>query len=85
VAGNLTAGSYTLTGSSNVNGGSGQVLAGNYVVPAPPVALNLGSTPALRIISATRQRLRVPFRIHATLQNRLFCKSRVTEIFQRGI
>ena len=45
--GSLSAGSYTLTGSLSVNGGTGQVLAGNYVVPAPPVALNLGSTPAL--------------------------------------
>ena len=45
--GSLSAGSYSLTGSLSINGGTGQVLAGNYVVPAPPVALNLGSTPAL--------------------------------------
>jgi hypothetical protein len=45
--GSLSAGSYSLTGSLSINGGTGQVLAGNYVVPAPPVALNLGSSPAL--------------------------------------
>jgi hypothetical protein len=45
--GYLSVGSYSLTGSLNINGGTGQVLAGNYVVPPPPVALNLGSTPAL--------------------------------------
>ena len=45
--GSLSAGAYSLTGSLSINGGTGQVLAGNYVVPAPPVALNLGSTPAL--------------------------------------
>jgi Bacterial Ig-like domain (group 1) len=45
--GSLPPGTYTLTGSLSINGGTGQVLAGNYVVPAPPVALNLDSTPAL--------------------------------------
>jgi hypothetical protein len=37
--GSLSAGSYTLTGSLSLNGGTGQVLAGNYVVPAHPVTL----------------------------------------------
>jgi sugar lactone lactonase YvrE len=45
--GSLPPGSYSLTGSVSINGGTGQVLAGNYVVPEPPVALNLASTPAL--------------------------------------
>lgn len=45
--GSLPPGSYSLTGSLSINGGSGQVLAGTYVVPEPPVALSLGSTPAL--------------------------------------
>jgi hypothetical protein len=39
----LSAGSYTLTGSLSINGGMGQVLAGNYVVPPQPVTLNVDS------------------------------------------
>jgi hypothetical protein len=39
----LPADSYTLSGSLNINGGTGQVLAGNYVVPAQPVTLGVGS------------------------------------------
>ena len=45
--GSLSAGSYFLTGSFSINGGTGQVLAGTYVVPAPPIMLNFGSAQAL--------------------------------------
>ena len=45
--GYLSTGSYTLTGSLSMNGGTGQVLAGTYVVPAPPIALNLASASPL--------------------------------------
>lgn len=37
--GSLSAGTYTLTGSLNINGGTGQVLVGNYVVPRQPITL----------------------------------------------
>jgi len=43
----LSAGSYTLTGSLDMNGGSGEVFSGTYFAPAPTVALHLGSAPAL--------------------------------------
>ena len=45
--GSLPAGSYLLTGSLSINGGTGQVLAGTYVVPAPPVTLRTASSPPL--------------------------------------
>jgi sugar lactone lactonase YvrE len=45
--GSLPAGSYSLTGSLIINGGTGQVFAGTYVVPSPPLMLNLVSAPAL--------------------------------------
>ena len=45
--GSLPVGSYSLTGSLSVNGGAGQVLAGNYVVPAPPIVLAPASATAL--------------------------------------
>lgn len=45
--GSLPPGSYGLTAYVSINGGTGPALTGNYVVPAPPVALDLGSTPAL--------------------------------------
>jgi hypothetical protein len=43
--GTLPPGSYALTGSLNMNGGNGQVLAGVYVMPLAPVTLGFGSTP----------------------------------------
>jgi hypothetical protein len=42
--GSLGAGSYSVTGSLSINGGTGQVLGGVYVVPSPPIMLNFGST-----------------------------------------
>jgi hypothetical protein len=42
--GSLPAGSYSVTGSLSVNGGTGQVLAGTYVLPAPPIMLAPAST-----------------------------------------
>ena len=41
--GTLPPGSYSLTGSLNMNGGNGQVLAGVYVVPVAPITLGFGS------------------------------------------
>jgi hypothetical protein len=43
--GSLSAGLYTLTGSLNINGGTGQVLAGNCVVPPQPITLAVDSPP----------------------------------------
>ncbi len=45
--GTLPPGSYSITGSLNMNGGSGQVLAGAYVVSLAPLTLGLGSTTPL--------------------------------------
>jgi PKD repeat protein len=45
--GYLSAGSYTLAGSLIINGGTGQVLVGTYVVPALPIALDVSSTSPL--------------------------------------
>ena len=45
--GSLPAGSYLLTGSLSIGGGTGQVLAGTYVVRAPPVTLSLTSASPL--------------------------------------
>jgi hypothetical protein len=45
LSGTLPPGSYTLTASLNMNGGSGQVLAGVYIVPLAPVMLGFGPTP----------------------------------------
>ena len=45
--GSLPAGSYSLTGSLSINGGTGQVLAGTYVVPMVPIILGFSSTPPL--------------------------------------
>jgi hypothetical protein len=45
--GYLSVGSYSVTGSLSINGGTGQVLAGTYVVPAPPIMLAPASTTAL--------------------------------------
>jgi hypothetical protein len=44
--GSLAPGSYSVTGSLSIDGGTGQVFAGNYVVPSPPVAVNVASNPA---------------------------------------
>jgi hypothetical protein len=41
--GSLSAGLYALTGSLSINGGTGQVLAGNYVVQSQPATLGVGS------------------------------------------
>jgi hypothetical protein len=45
LSGTLPPGSYALTASLNMNGGSGQVLAGVYVVPLAPVTLGFSSMP----------------------------------------
>ncbi|HEY1719189.1 MAG TPA: Ig-like domain-containing protein, partial [Verrucomicrobiae bacterium] len=45
--GTLPLGSYLLTGSLNINGGSGQVLTGVYVVPLAPIVLGFGSATPL--------------------------------------
>jgi hypothetical protein len=45
--GSFPIGSYLLTGSLNINGGTNQVLAGTYVVTAPPITLAPASTAAL--------------------------------------
>jgi hypothetical protein len=45
----LPAGSYSLTGLLDINGGTAQVVAGTYVLPSPPIMLAPASTTPLTI------------------------------------